>query len=207
MLNLVFIGIQGSGKGTQAKMLNRKLGLRHYAIGQRLRWHVSERTELGRQIESIINKGNFVSDEIADELVFSEIPPTTKGYILDGFPRNKAQAEFLLQHYRIDRVIYFDMDDDSARERLLARRLCSVCGCDYNLISKIPKVKNKCDNCGGELSARGDDYLAAIEKRLAVFHRKTKVLADFFDKLGLLTVIDASQPENEVNKAILKSLD
>ena len=205
MLRVVFMGIQGSGKGTQAKMASQKAGTKHINIGAKLRWHIEHMTDLGKEIKELVDGGNFVSDEIVYRIIDEEIE--THGFILDGFPRNLKQAEYLLNHYKIDHVILLELADEIAEQRMLARRLCSKCGKDYNLLYNPPVKENICDICGGELSRRKDDYPTEIESRLHTFHEKTDVVVELFDKKGMVERIDATLSPEKIHEKVMKILE
>jgi adenylate kinase len=119
------------------------------------------------------------------------------GFIIDGFPRNERQAEFFLESYDIDGVIHLDMPDSEVRRRVLARRLCSGCGMDYNLIANSPRVAGQCDVCGGELIPREDDTEEALAVRLRDYHQKTNPVLDIFRRKEYVVTVDA-RPDREI---------
>jgi adenylate kinase len=128
------------------------------------------------------------------------------GFIIDGFPRNERQAEFFLESYDIDSVIYLDLPDSEVRRRVLARRLCSGCGMDYNLIESRPREEGKCDVCGSKLVQREDDTEEALAVRLREYHGKTNPVLDIFRRKEYVVVIDARADKDEVQRAIRKTL-
>jgi adenylate kinase len=159
MRKYVIMGVQGSGKGTQSKMLASGLDLVHISVGDIFRWNVQQHTKLGAQVRRTMAGGDLVADETVEDIVRERLAQHdwNYGFIIDGFPRNRRQAEFFLESYDIDGVIHLDLPDSEVRRRVLARRLCSGCGMDYNLIENSPAVPGQCDTCGGELVLREDD--------------------------------------------------
>src|ERR1700726_1496097 len=158
MRKYVIMGIQGSGKGTQSKMLAADLDLVHISVGDIFRWNAHQHTKLGGQGWRTMAAGEFVADEVVEDIVRQRLTEHdwNYGFIIDGFPRNRRQAEFFLESYDIDGVIVLDLPDSEVRRRVLNRRLCASCGINYNLIDSSPKVPGRCDSCGGELITRED---------------------------------------------------
>src|SRR5271170_6087869 len=176
------MGIQGSGKGTQAKLLADDLQLEHVSVGDIFRWNVQHHTKLGAQVKRIMASGHLVDDDLVESVVRDRLNAHdwNFGFIVDGFPRNARQAEFFLETYDIDGVINLDLPDDEVRRRVLARRVCSQCGLDYNLIAQRPQIEDTCDVCRGSLRAREDDNPEALAARLADYHQQTKPLLEIF---------------------------
>src|ERR1700761_7132002 len=163
------MGIQGSGKGTQAKRLSDDLELEHLSVGDIFRWNVQHHTKIGAQVKRTIASGHLVGDDLVEAVVRDRLAAHdwNYGFIIDGFPRNARQAEFFLESYDIDGVINLHLDDSEVNRRVLARRVCSTCGLDYNLIAHRPKVDDVCDVCHGALATRADDNPEALAVRLA----------------------------------------
>ena len=140
MRKYIIMGVQGSGKGTQAKLLAEDLELEHVSVGDIFRWNVQHHTKLGAQVKRIMSSGNLVDDDLVEAVVEARLAEHNWnfGFIIDGFPRNARQAEFFLESYDIDGVINLHLPDEEVRRRVLARRLCSRCGLDYNLIADRP---------------------------------------------------------------------
>ena len=203
---VVFLGIQGSGKGTQAMLLAKKLEYTHINIGDIFRKHISEGTELGKQVEHIIHAGELVSDELVFDLVNATITGKCKGLIFDGFPRTKAQAEFLLTHYNVLRVYYLEIGEAEALDRISTRLVCKGCGSNFNNKSHLPMVEGICDHCGHKLMIRPDDKPAAIHKRFKEFFKETHPLKGFFAERNLLMELHASSPIKEITTAITKDI-
>jgi adenylate kinase len=129
------------------------------------------------------------------------------GFVVDGFPRNGRQAEFFLESYDIDGVVHLDLPDEEVRRRVLARRLCSRCGLDYNLIASRPAVADTCDVCGGTLVAREDDTPEALEVRIREYHQRTQPVLDIFRRKEYVVTIDATRSPAEVFAEVRRRLD
>lgn len=191
MHKYVIMGPQGSGKGTQAGMLARGFGLVHISVGDIFRWHVQNRTKLGTRVQRYMNEGRLVPDEMVAEIVKwrLEIHDWRHGFVLDGFPRNAAQAGFFLENYDIDAVIAIELPEETAIARIQSRRLCSSCGLDYNLIQLRPHVPSICDNCGGRLVTR-----------------KTQPILDLLREKELIVMVDGTPPPDVVQAEIRRKL-
>lgn len=209
MRKYVIMGVQGSGKGTQATLLTRDLDLVHISVGDIFRWHVQNHTKLGAQVRRIMRAGQLVDDELAGSVVSRRLDEHdwNYGFIIDGFPRNAPQAEFFLESYDIDGVIHLDLPDDEVRRRVLARRLCSGCGLDYNLIAHRPRQEGRCDACGGELVSREDDTEHALAARLRDYHAKTNPVLDLFRRKEFVFTVDARPDKMTVQQIIRERLD
>ena len=200
MRKYVIMGVQGSGKGTQAKRLADRYDLVHMSVGDIFRWNVKAHTKLAAQVRRIVASGRLVDDDLVEAVVRERLErhDWNYGFIVDGFPRNGPQAEFFLESYDIDGVIHLDMPDEEVRRRVLARRLCSRCGLDYNLIASRPAVEDTCDVCGGVLVAREDDTPEALEVRIEDYHDKTQPVLDIFRRKEYVVTIDATRSPDEV---------
>ncbi len=209
MRKFVIMGIQGSGKGTQAQMLAGDLELEHISVGDIFRWNVQHHTKLGARVKRIVAAGQLVPDEVVEEVVGERLRQHdwNYGFILDGFPRSARQAEYFLETYDIDAVILIDVPDEVVRQRVLSRRLCSGCGLDYNLFFHRPKADDVCDVCGGRLVRRADDTPEALDDRLRTFHESTKPLLELLRRKELVVVVDGTRPPAEVQASIRKQLD
>lgn len=208
MHKYVIMGVQGCGKGTQAKLLAADFDLVHISVGDIFRWNIQHHTKLAARIKRIVADGKLVPDEIVADIVHARLDEHdwNYGYILDGFPRNRTQAEFFLERFDIDAVIDIRVPDHVVLERVMSRRLCSGCGLDYNLIHHRPAVADRCDVCGGVLVARPDDTAAALRARLADFHTMTRPVLDLFARKELVVRVDGSLPVDEVQAAIRREL-
>jgi adenylate kinase len=204
MRKFIVMGIQGSGKGTQAKLLASDLNLEHISVGDIFRWNVQHHTKLGAQVKRIMAAGYLVDDDLVESVVRDRLAAHdwNFGFIVDGFPRNARQAEFFLETYDIDGVINLDLPDEEVHRRVLARRLCSQCGLDYNLMAHRPQSDDTCDVCGGSLVTRDDDNPEALAVRLADYHEQTRPLIEIFQRKEYVATIDATRSVNEVQAAI-----
>ncbi|QSB16889.1 nucleoside monophosphate kinase [Natronosporangium hydrolyticum] len=208
MRKYVIMGIQGSGKGTQSTLLAEDLDLVHISVGDIFRWHIQHHTKLGAQVRRIVSAGELVDDELVGSVVRQrlDIHDWNYGFIVDGFPRNRTQAEFFLESYDIDAVIHLALPDDEVRRRVLARRLCSRCGLDYNLIAHRPETEDRCDVCGGELVRRADDTEEALERRVQDYHRKIDPVLELFSRKEFVITVDARPDRDTVQLDIRKQL-
>lgn len=208
MHKYVIMGVQGCGKGTQARLLQKSLDLVHISVGDIFRWHIQNRTKLGAKVKRIVAQGNLVGDEVVEGIVRERLDDHdwNYGFILDGFPRSASQAEFFLESFDIDAVIHIFVPDEVVRKRVLSRRLCSGCGLDYNLISHRPAEENECDVCGGLLVARPDDTPEALAERLQDYHAKTEPVLDLFRRKELVLDIDGTPRPEEIHRAICSRL-
>ena len=156
-------------------------------------------TKLGAQIRRTMAAGNLVSDEVIEGVVSQRLAEHdwNYGFIIDGFPRSERQAEFFLESYDIDGVIHLYLPDSEVRRRVLARRLCSGCGMDYNLIDNSPHADGKCDACGGELIQREDDTEEALAVRLNEYHTKTDPVLEIFRRKEYVVTVD-TRPDKEI---------
>lgn len=193
MRKYVIIGPLGSGKGTQAGLLARDLGIVHISVGDIFRWHVENRTKLGAQVRRVMASGELVGDDLVEGVVRDRLDQHdwNHGFVIDGFPRSRRQTEFFLESYDIDGVIHLDLPDAEVRRRVLARRLCARCGMDYNLIADRPTEEGRCDVCGGELVAREDDTEEALAERLRLYHEKTDPVLELFGRKESVVTVDA----------------
>jgi len=206
VLNIVFFGIQGSGKGTQAVLLEKKHKFDHVSIGDLLREHMADKTELGEKIKKYMLAGELVPDEYIFSLIEDILHPKAHGIIFDGFPRTLRQAKFMEERIPVNYAVYFDLDDETAIKRLTARRVCKNCNRDFNLLLKPPKKEGQCDHCGGELIQRDDDHKEAIVRRIKIFHQRTKPLIEFYEEKDKYIHIDASDPPDKIFQSLVNSI-
>jgi len=202
------MGVQGCGKGTQATLLSQDFNLAHISVGDIFHWNIQSHTKLAARIRRIVDAGSLVPDEIVEEIVNRRLAEHdwNYGFILDGFPRNRRQAEFFLESYDVDAVIHIEVPDGIVFSRVMSRRLCSSCNLDYNLIHHRPEVENRCDVCKGTLSIRGDDTEETVRARLTDFHEKTAPVLELFKKKELVLQVDGSKSAEDVHQDILRSL-
>jgi adenylate kinase len=208
MRKYVIMGVQGSGKGTQSALLARDFDLTQISVGDIFRWHVQNHTKIGAQVRRVMAAGELVGDDLVESVVRQRLDQHdwNYGFIIDGFPRNRRQAEFFLESYDIDGVVHLDLPDEEVRRRVLARRLCSRCGLDYNLIAHRPDVADRCDVCGGELVSREDDTEEALAARLRDYHGKTNPVLDIFRRKEFVFTVDARPERTAVQQAIREQL-
>jgi adenylate kinase len=208
MRKYVIMGVQGCGKGTQAKLLCQDLELVHISVGDIFRWHVQSHTKLGARVKRIVASGQLVSDEMVEEIVRERLDQHdwNYGFIVDGFPRNEKQAGFFLESYDIDAVILIDVPDQVVMERIMSRRLCAKCGLDYNLIFHRPKKEGVCDVCGGILLQRADDNADAVRLRLKDYHDQTEPILELFRRKELVVVVDGRRKPEEIQAEIRERL-
>ena len=206
-MNLIFFGAPGAGKGTIANIIGKRLGIPHISTGNVFRKIKGEDSQIGRQVKELIDKGNFVPDDITIEIVKKRLTETDckQGFILDGFPRTLKQAEFLDKITKIDLVINFYVDEDFLIRRLLARRSCPNCKKEYNLITSMkPKNNNElCDVCSVKLAKRADDNEQTIQGRQETYKKETAPLIKYYEEKGILkSVLNVATPEEVANDTI-----
>lgn len=209
MRKYVIMGVQGSGKGTQATLMSEAFDLVHVSVGDIFRWHVQHHTKLGAQVRRVMADGQLVGDDLVESVVRDRLDQHdwNYGFVVDGFPRNARQAEFFLESYDIDGVIVLEMPDDEVERRVLSRRLCSQCGLDYNLIAHRPQVDDTCDVCGGELVQRPDDQPDALRQRLSDYHATTAPVIEIFQRKEYVVRVDATRSKGDVFHDICNRLD
>jgi adenylate kinase len=208
---VIFLGPPGAGKGTQAKAVAGRFGLAHISTGDMFRDNMSRNTPLGEQAERFVQSGGLVPDEIVLGMVRERIsqPDCKNGFVLDGFPRTRPQAEALAESLR-DRgwgsplVVYFAVDVEHLLRRLTGRRTCKVGGEIYNVYDCPPKVPGRCDNDGGELIQRPDDREEVIRERLSQYQTQTRPLVDYYQAGGLLVEVNAMGSQAEVTDRVLQ---
>ena len=195
-MNLILLGAPGAGKGTQAEVIGETLKIPTISTGNMIREALKSGTEMGRKAKEYVDAGKLVPDEVVIGIIKERLaqPDCDNGFILDGFPRTIRQAELLEEALsslgrKLDRVVYFKVDDDVILKRLTARLNCRKCGKIYNKLFMPPKVENVCDDCGSELFQRPDDSLETAKSRLEVFYRQTSPLIDYYRKQGLMLEI------------------
>ncbi len=198
-MNIIFLGAPGSGKGTQAAMLNKELSIPAISTGDALRREVKEESEIGKLAKSFMESGKLVPDEVVIGIIKNRIKQSDceNGFILDGFPRNIAQAVELDKmlsslNKKIDLVVNFDVSEDILIKRISGRFSCKNCGTVYNRYFKMPKIEGICDDCNStEFQSRSDDNEETVKNRLVVYHESTAALIDFYKKNNLLVSIFA----------------
>jgi adenylate kinase len=205
-LNLVVLGKQGAGKGTQSQLLCERYGLAHISTGDILRAAVQAGTPLGNEVKSVLEAGQLVSDDLVNKLVEDRFKESdaVKGAVLDGFPRNTGQAqalERLLGEGGIKLCIYIDLANELVIQRLSSRRVCQECGTTYK-DSDPAAISGTCEVCGGDVVQRSDDKPDVIAKRLETFERDTFPLLSYYESRDLLVKVRGDQPVDAVSAAI-----
>lgn len=205
-MNIIIMGPQGSGKSTQAQLLAKRLAIPCLSTGEIFRKISKEKTALGRRVKRIMNSGQLVDDKTTIKVVkkFLEKPTYQKGVVFEGFPRNFFQAKNL--PLKIDKVFYLTLSRKEALRRLTARRICKICGANFNLLTSPPKVEGRCDLCKGSLYQRKDDSRDAVLERLKIFDKQTKPVLDYYKKQGILQNVDGERPISIIFKDILQRL-
>lgn len=209
-MNIILLGPPGAGKGTQAKLIEDKHGMKQLSTGDMLRAAVAQGTETGRKAKEIMDRGELVPDAVVVGIISDRLeqPDVTKGFILDGFPRNEAQAVALDQMLagkglKLDAVIEMKVDDEALVERITGRYTCAKCGKGYHDRFEKPKVASVCDVCGGtEFSRRADDNEKTVRDRLSVYNRQTAPLVHYYGGRGTLKTIDGMADIAEVTRQI-----
>ena len=210
MINIFLLGLPGAGKGTVSEQIVNKYHLTHISTGDMFREAMANETKVGLEAKSYIDKGNLVPDEVTAKLVEERLgqPDINEGYILDGFPRTIVQAELFediakRMNKQLTNVISLEVKEETLIKRLSARFMCKNCGATYNKITKMPKVKDTCDRCGGhEFYQREDDKPEVVKNRLEVNEKMNTPLKDFYEKKGLLAVVNGEQMPEEVFKNV-----
>ena len=202
-MNIIFLGPPGAGKGTQAQRICNALNIPQISTGDILRRAIKEQTPTGLKAKSYIDAGKLVPDDVIIDIVRDRLAQddAKNGYILDGFPRTVPQAEALEGIADIDAVIDLDVADEKLIDRLSGRRVCLKCGATYH-ISRL-NGKTNCDSCSDELVQRADDKAETVLNRLKVYHDQTAPLVDFYQKKGLLRVIDGDQDMDTIFASIM----
>ncbi len=192
-MNIVLLGPPGAGKGTQSKRLAERLGVPHISTGDLLRKNVTEGTGLGREAKSYMDKGLLVPDELVTRMLTGrfEQKDVRSGFILDGYPRNTAQAKTLdgilsAPGLDIDMAVYLDTSEEVIVQRLSGRLVCSQCGANYHSTNMPPKKEMVCDACSAALYQRADDKEETIRRRLEVYNSESAPVIDYYSAKGIL---------------------
>jgi len=209
-MNVVLLGAPGAGKGTQATVLTKELGVVHVASGDLFRHALAEKTELGMLAKSYMDKGELVPDEVTINMVLERIvqPDCAGGVLFDGFPRTLSQAEALDKRLEsesktIDSVVYIEVPEEELVKRLSGRWICRACQTPYHAVSSPPKKAGVCDECGGELYQRDDDKEETVRERLKVFMSQTLPIVDYYGGQGKLVRVDGNKDIAEVSSDIM----
>ncbi|HEU4384777.1 MAG TPA: adenylate kinase [Anaeromyxobacteraceae bacterium] len=210
---LILLGPPGAGKGTQAKLLARDLQVPHISTGDMFRDHKARGTEIGKRVQAIMDSGGLVPDEITNQMVKERLsrPDVVPGFILDGYPRTRAQAEFLdavLRSLgrRLDRVLSYEVSTQLLVERLGGRRSCPRCGAVYHLSANPPRKPGVCDRDGAELVLRADDRPETVTARLEEYQAKTEPLKRYYHERGILAEVSGIGSPDEILAAAKRIL-
>ncbi len=209
-MQAVLLGPPGSGKGTQAVRLAERLGFQHLATGDILREEVKNKTKLGMDAKSFMEKGELVPDQLILEMVSSHLQPK-ESYIWDGFPRTEAQAVGLdamlaVRNLSVDLAVLLDVSDEVIIRRISGRLFCPGCGANYHRETMPPKKTGVCDPCGNRLEARADDRPEVVAKRLAVYREQTAPVTGYYEKQGRLVRVNGNPPPQKVTAELLAVL-
>jgi len=212
-MNIIFLGLPGTGKGTQAGVLAEEFNIPHIATGDIFRQAINQGTELGKKAKEYLDSGELVPDTLTNALVKERLvqPDAKKGFILDGFPRTLKQAEALDQiidelNRSLDQVIYFSAPEEVLIKRLTGRRICSDCGTPYHTEFNPPENEEICDRCGGELIQRKDDREETVIHRLKVNREKTDELVSYYRNQGNIITIQADASLEGVKKQLKEAV-
>ncbi len=210
-MNIILLGAQGSGKGTQAELLSKALGIPHVASGDLFRKAFDEQTELGVKAKAYMDRGELVPDEITAAMILHRLqePDCEQGVLLDGFPRTVSQAQaldngLLAVGRHIDKAIYLKVPREVLLRRLSGRYICRAHQHVYNIETRPPKVAGICDIDGSELYQRSDDQGEAIQKRLDIFFRETIQLLGYYDSRHKLVEVNADQSIEQVQAELIR---
>ena len=208
-MKLILLGAPGAGKGTQAEVLSRMCDIPTISTGNILRAAMKNGTPVGLKAKEYVDSGKLVPDDVIIGIVRERLEQEDckNGYILDGMPRTIPQAEALEDAgINVDVALAIEISDGEIVKRMAGRRVCKNCGATYHIVTIKPKVEGICDNCGGELIIRKDDAPETVLDRLAVYHRETEPLKDFYAKRGKLKTVDNQPTIDENTKAVVKAL-
>lgn len=212
-MRLVFLGLPGAGKGTQGERVSARLGIPHISTGKMFRDAIQSETEIGRQAQAYIQRGELVPDELAIEIVKERLrrPDCDRGFILDGFPRSVPQARALDEALpglgtKLDWAVNIEISPEEAIRRIANRIVCAQCGATYNLASRPKHRLGVCDACGGPLAQRADDTEETARNRLRVYLDQTHPVVEYYRERARLITVDGEQPISEVFADIMAAL-
>lgn len=213
-MKIILLGAPGSGKGTQAELIERKYHIPRISTGDIFRANIKNKTAIGLEAKKYIDQGLLVPDEVTLSIVENRFmeEDCKEGFLLDGFPRTLVQAEALETDLaaidkKLDAVINLQVSDEAILDRMTGRRICSNCGASYHVIYSKLKVENICDKCGGELIIRDDDKFETVKNRLDVYKRQTEPLIEYYGKKGILITINGELSAEQVFEEIVSTLE
>jgi adenylate kinase len=201
MRKYTMVGVPGSGKSTHSRMLARDFDLARISVGGIFRWHVRQHTKIGARVREVVAAGKLVGDPLVETVVRGRLDQHdwNHGFVIDGYPRNRCQAEFLLESYDLDAAVYLDLPDDQVRDRVLDRRRCGRCG---TVTEGRPRREGVCDVCGGPLVARDDDTAEALTARIHDHHEDIGPVLELLRRKAPVFVVDASRDPDTVQREI-----
>ena len=209
-MKLILLGAPGAGKGTQAEVISEKLSIPAISTGNIIREALANGTEMGLKAKSFIDAGQLVPDDVVIGIIKERLAKDdcAAGFILDGFPRTIPQAEALdTMGVTIDRVISIEVADEKIAKRMSGRCVCKACGASYHLEYKKPAVEGICNACGGELIQRKDDHPDTVLDRLHVYHEQTEPLKGYYEKKGILRIVEGQEEVADTTALTLKALE
>ena len=209
-MKIILLGAPGAGKGTQAEIISKKLGIPTISTGNILRAAVKAGTPIGLEAKSYMDAGKLVPDEVIIGIIQERLAESdcANGFILDGVPRTIAQAEALDAHgIHFDAVLSLEIADSVIEARMTGRRTCHTCGATYHIVAAPPKQEGICDKCGGELEQRKDDQPETVKHRLEVYHNGTEPLKDYYQAHGVLMSVPDLGGIEETNNKIMELLE
>lgn len=209
-MKLILLGAPGAGKGTQAEVICKALNIPAISTGNIIREALAQGTEMGLKAKSFMDAGQLVPDDVVIGIIKERLAKDdcANGFILDGFPRTIPQAEALdAMGVIIDKVIDIEVPDEKIAARMSGRRVCKDCGSSYHLEYKAPKAEGVCDACDGELVQRKDDAPETVLDRLAVYHKQTEPLKDYYSKKGILRIVEGQEEIADTSALTLKALE
>ena len=209
-MKIILLGAPGAGKGTQAEIISKKLGIPTISTGNILRAAVKAGTPIGLEAKSYMDAGKLVPDEVIIGIIQERLAESdcANGFILDGVPRTIAQAEALDAHgIHFDAVLSLEIADSVIEARMTGRRTCHTCGATSHIVAAPPKQEGICDKCGGELEQRKDDQPETVKHRLEVYHNETEPLKDYYQAHGVLMSVPDLGGIEETNNKIMELLE
>lgn len=207
-LNILILGPQGAGKGTQAMLLARELSIPTVSVGAMYRDAILKKTKVGKIAQRYTEKGLLAPSSLTNKIVKERLAKKDlkQGIILDGYPRNLVQAKALDKYFPLSAVIWLDISYAESKRRLLNRQVCEGCELNYNLLYNPSKLKEACEACHGHLVRRADDTVAGIKKRLKIYSEETEPLLSFYEKKGIVIRIDGEHAIDYVQRQIVDKL-
>ncbi len=208
-MKIIFLGAPGAGKGTQAEIVSKRLGIPTISTGVIIREALKAGTKMGLAAKKFIDEGALVPDDVVIGIISERLAldDCANGFILDGFPRTVPQAEALdKMGIELDYVISLEVPDEKIVSRMSGRRVCEKCGSSYHVVSKPSRDGKNCDNCNTELTTRRDDAPEVVEKRLSVYHSTTEPLKEYYSKKGNLKIVNGADNVEETTALTLAAL-